>query len=128
MKWALAQLYRYGKAPFKFESVLDLGDRIKGTDILDISPVNISGSGVRLEDDHYEFNIHIECICVLEDSLTLEPIDYKVDLDVTEEFDKVDSENVNLIPAQTIELDDVVWQNIYLSIPMRIVKAEYLNQ
>ena len=127
MKWALAQLFRYNGKPFSFEGEYDFTDYIKDdADILKISPAKVSGSGRCIKDDHYEFNIHIECVMTLECSLTLEPVDYKIDLDVVEDFDIVESsEDVNIISGNTIDLKDVVWQNIYLEKPMRIVKAEY---
>ena len=127
MKWALAQLFRYNGKPFNFEGSYDFTDYIKNDpDILSISPALVSGTGRCIKDDHYEFNIHIECVMTLECSLTLEPVDYRINLDVVEEFDKVESsEDVNIISGNTIDLKDVVWQNIYLEKPMRIVKAEY---
>lgn len=128
MKWALAQLFRYNGKPFSFEGEYDFSDYIKNdSDILSISKTYVKGTGRCIENDHYEFNIHIETTMQLECAQTLEPIDYKVNLDVIEEFDKVESsEDVNLIEGNTIDLKEVVWQNIYLEKPMRIVKSEYL--
>ena len=63
----------------------------------------------------------------LECAVTLDPVDYVINIDVCEEFDKVESnEDVNIIKGNTIDLKDVVWQDIYLEKPMRIVKSEYL--
>lgn len=127
MKWALAQLFRYNGKPFSYSGEYDFTDYIKDdADILDLSQVKVSGTGRCIKDDHYEFNIHIECVMVLECSVTLEPVNYKINLDVVEEFDKVESsEDVNIIEGNTIDLKDVVWQDVYLEKPMRIVKAEY---
>ena len=128
MKWALAQLFRYNGKPFSFEGEYDFSDYIKNdSDILAISKTKVSGTGRCIQDDHYSFQIHIETVMTLECSLTLEPVDYVINLDVTEEFDKVESsEDVNIIQGNTIDLKEVVWQDIYLEKPMRIVKAEYL--
>ena len=127
MKWALAQLFRYNGKPFSFDGEYDFSDYIQNdSDILAISITKVSGTGRCIQDDHYEFNIHIETVMTLECAVTLEPVDYKINLDVIEEFDKVESsEDVNIIKGNTIDLKDVVWQDIYLEKPMRIVNAEY---
>lgn len=130
MKWALAQLYRYNGKPFEFEEEIDLSSRLpEGGDILKISPVKVKGVGKQIQDDHYIFYLHIECVCTIPCAVTLEEIDYIVSLDEEEEFDTVDSgDEVTVISGQTIDLTDAIWDDIYLSIPMRVVKAEYEAQ
>lgn len=123
MKWALAQLYRYNKKPFSFSVEYDFHDRIAEiSDILDISIVKVDGVGQNVVDDRYLFKLHIECVMTLECARTLEPVIFPISLDVEEVFDTVDDGEVNFIEKNTIDIDNVIWENIYLEKPMRIFK------
>lgn len=124
LKWSLAQLFKYNHKPFEFEDELDFKDRIENIDdILDISLVKVKGNGKNLVDDRYIFNLNIECLLTLECARTLEPVEYPISLEVTEVFDTLESdEDIRLIEKNTIDLSDVIWENIYLEKPMRVFK------
>lgn len=125
IKWALAQLYKYNGRQFEFEGEFDFKDRIENVDdILDISITTVNGVGQNVYDDRYVFNLHIVSKLVLEDAITLEPIDYPIDIHVVEIFDKIDDGEVNLILTNTIDLEDIIWENVYLERPMRITKHD----
>ena len=125
MKWSLQQLFKYTQTPLNFSEELDFSEYIKGIDdILGISKVSVSGTAQHLYDDRYVFNITIKCNLSLEDAVTLDPVDYPIELNVCEAFDKnVDleiDEDVRLIEKNTIDLTDVVWENILLEKPIRV--------
>ena len=125
LKWSLAQLFRYNHKPFNFDEILDFKDRIENIDdILDISNVKVSGSGRNIVNDRYIFDLNIECLLTLECARTLEPVEYPISLQVTEIFDVNDSqdEDIRIIEKNTIDLSDVIWENIYLEKPMRVFK------
>lgn len=123
MKWSLQQLYRLGKAPFSFKSEYDFKDRIQDIDdILDISIVTVEGVGQNVNDDRYMFTLHIKCNLVLECARTLDPVDFPIDLEIVEIYDTEDDGEVNVVEKNTIDLEDAVWENIYLEKPMRIFK------
>ena len=124
LKWSLAQLFKYNHKPFEFEDELDFKDKIENIDdILDISLVKVRGNGKNLVDDRYIFNLNIECLLTLECARTLEPVEYPISLEVTEVFDTLESdEDIRLIEKNTIDLSDVIWENIYLEKPMRVFK------
>ena len=123
MKWSLQQLYRLGKNEFNFSGEYDFSERIKDIDdILDISIVNVIGVGKNINDDRYLFQMHITCKMVLECARTLDPVDFPIDLNIVEIYDTIDDGEVNYIEKNTIDLEDAVWENIYLEKPMRIYK------
>ncbi|HHU55435.1 MAG TPA: hypothetical protein GXZ48_01925 [Acholeplasmataceae bacterium] len=123
MKWALAQLYKYNDKPFKFSAEYDFKDNIANIDdILDISIVTVEGVGQHVYEDRYKFDMHIKTKMVLEDAVTLDPIDFPIDIHVTEIFDVVDDGEVNVIQGTTIDLEPVIWEIVYLEKPMRITK------
>lgn len=127
MKWSLQQLFKYNQVPLEFNEEIDYHEYIKNiSDILDISIVKVKGSARHLYDDRYSFDLNIKCRLVLEDAITLDPVDFDIDLDVTETFDKkVDFEvddDTRLIEKNTIDLHDVVWENILLEKPIKVTK------
>ena len=125
MKWALSQLFRYNGKPFTFKGEYDFKDRIKDIDdILDISITTVEGVGRNLYKDRYTFDLNIKSTLTLEDAITLDPIIFPVDLQITEVFDVIDDGEVNLIEKSTVDLEQVVWENVYLEKPMRITKSQ----
>lgn len=125
MKWALAQLYKLNGRSFDFSGEYDFKGRIEGIDdILDIGITTVEGVGQNVIDDRYEFDLHIMSKLILEDANTLEPVEFPVDIRVTEIFDVIDDGEVNIITTNTIDLEEVVWENVYLERPMRITKQD----
>ena len=127
MKWSLQQLFKYTHTPLKFSEELDFKEYIKGIDdILDISLAKVEGSALHLYDERYQFDLSIKCTLVLEDAVTLDPIDFPLDINVIETFDKVVDEemdeDVRPIEKNTIDLYDVVWEDILLEKPIRVTK------
>ena len=84
--------------------------------------MKVDGVGQNVVDDRYLFKLHIECVMTLECARTLEPVIFPISLDVEEVFDTVDDGEVNFIEKNTIDIDNVIWENIYLEKPMRIFK------
>lgn len=125
MKWSLQQLLKYTQKPYEFEETYDFSEYINGIDdIIDISKFHVNGTVIHLFDDRFEFQLSIKGELTLQDARTLEPIAYPISLNVTEVFDKVESddEDVRIIDKNTIDLYDVVWENILLEKPIRVVK------
>lgn len=124
MKWALSQLFKYNGRPFTFNGEYDFKDRIANIDdILDITITKVEGVGRNVIGDRYSFDLHIETTMTLEDAVTLDPVIFPIDLNVVEVFDVVDDGEVNLIETNTIDLEQVVWENVYLEKPMRITNT-----
>ena len=127
MKWSLQQLFKLAQRPYSFKDVYDFHDRIANIDdILDISDINVEGVAQFLYDDRYEFNLHINGFLILQDARTLEPVNYPIDIETVEVFDKVinDDEDIRIVEKNTIDLSDVVWESILLEKPMRFVKND----
>mgnify|MGYP001075633309 FL=1 len=126
MKWSLQQLHKYNGKTFTFSTTFNFEEEIKPIDdILSISIVYVEGQGRNLFDDDFHFDLHIKANLILEDARTLEPIDFSIDLEVEETF-SADPDNLNaqFIEKNTIDLRAVVWENILLEKPIRIVKED----
>jgi uncharacterized protein len=126
MKWSLQQLHKYNGKPFTFSGTYNFEEEIKNIDdILGISVVEVSGEGQNLYDDEFRFDLSIRTTLILEDARTLMPVDFPLHLEVTETF-STDPEHYDarLIEKNTVDLRPVVWENILLEKPMRIVQTD----
>ncbi len=126
MKWSLQQLNRYFNEDLVFDTKFDFSNQISNVNgLISISTAIVHGKCRAVDFGRYKFDLHIETLLELEDAWTLEPVPFKINLDVTEVFDQEDTDDdVRIIEKNTVDLTDVVWENILLSIPMRIVKEE----
>ena len=129
MKWSIQQLYRSINSPLEFSGEVDYSEYAKGvSDIIRMDIVKYSGSCRSSGDDRYEFDIKIKTTLYLEDARTLEEVPYEIDIDVYEIFtkDKKEIENsdddIYYIEKNTVDLYDVIWEEILLEKPIRITK------
>lgn len=127
MKWSLQQLNKFINQDYSFEETFDFREEVKNIDdILSISEIKVTGEIHVLEFNTFEFDLHIQGILVLEDARTLEPVDFELDLDIVEYFAVEDNgdDDIRIIESNTVDLRPVVWENILLEKPIRIVKDE----
>lgn len=128
MKWSLQQLSRYHNEYLEFSDSANYDEYVKNFgDIIRLDEVKYEGRCIAVSDDLFKFNLHITANMVLEDSRTLEEIDFPIDLDVEEVFTKderliSDDNDYRYIEKNTIDLYDVVWENIILEKPISITK------
>lgn len=127
MKWAIAQLIKHGSEVFEINELVDFSDILKKNDeIRNLSKVKVTGTG-QLQGKKIVFTLHIEGEMTLPCALTLDDVNYPYSIDTVEIF-VLDSEDYNedddeyLVTGTTVELAPVVWQNIVLQKPLRVVK------
>ena len=124
MKWSLQQLYKYNGKPFDFEIDYDFKDYIKNIDdVLDIKEIHVEGTGQNLYDDRFRFDLHITGCLILQCARTLDEVEFPIDLEVAEVYDKVSvgDEDIRIIEKNTIDLEDAVWEDVILEKPIRVV-------
>ena len=92
---------------------------IKNTPIKKLDNIKVNGRAYYSVTNEIIFDCNVEGIMVLEDSVTLEPVDYPINLHIQEvlgenatEFDKNESKRLDII--------DVLWQNIVLEVPISV--------
>jgi uncharacterized protein len=101
----------------------------KNTDIRSLSPIKIDVNIRRVMDSSYKMLLNIEGTMILPCALTLKDVSYpfsvetevklSVDDENDEEYVKINQNNIDIIP--------IVWQNIVLEIPLRVV-SDNLNE
>lgn len=94
--------------------------------INNLKGVNVSGTG-NLDDkgSRLYVDMRIQGTMILPCALTLEDVDYPFDIHTTEifSFEKPDPlEDVHEVKKNIVDLTPVVFENIMLEVPMRVVK------
>ncbi|MBP3635194.1 MAG: DUF177 domain-containing protein [Bacilli bacterium] len=97
---------------------------LENTDIRDISKIKIKGNIVPFE-NQFELNLNIKCTLTLVCSISLENVKYDINITINEVIgesdDSVDIEENNKIINNTIDLIPIIWQNIILEVPLKVI-------
>lgn len=90
--------------------------------VLEVKDINVNGKIVLKDDEDY-----IECNIIgkifMEDSITLEPIDYDINIKYNDFIDDIYKKNEN-----TLDIFKFLWENIVLEVPLQFTKVEDLSK
>ena len=99
---------------------------LEGTDLISLDNVKINGEIVKNCLDDIELNLSVEGIMVLPCAVTLKPVDYPFNVEIngtieelSQNFEKNETNFEN-----TIDILPIIWENILMEIPMRVVSEE----
>jgi len=95
----------------------------KDTDIIDLSPIDYSVSIHRVTDSSYDMELSIKGVMALPCSITLDKVEYPFDIKTNVKLsndDVIDEEYVK-INQNHIDIISILWQNIVLEIPLKVV-------
>ena len=102
-------------------------DYLKNTDIKDISKVKINGKIVP-SNDNFEVFLNIKCTLTLICSISLKDVKYDINIDINdaigEDSEYQDFEENNKIINNSIDLIPIIWQNILLEVPLKVVSPD----
>ena len=127
MKWSVSQLRKLTTNPYHFSLELDFSNEAENVeDIQNIGIALVEGTISRVDDDIFRCTYHLKVELVLSCSLTLEPVNYLMDF---EQEDLIGYANENYddvveISGNTVDLNAIVWDNIIVNIPIRIVRDD----
>ncbi len=98
-------------------------DYIKNTDIKKLDSVKVSGLINKTEANIYNLYLSVSGIMILPCALTLEDVEYPFSLEIIEILSeaKEDDEKYFKINGNHIDIISIVWQNIILEIPSKVV-------
>lgn len=105
-------------------------DELKGTDLLKLDDVKINGDLFRNSLGNIELNVDVEGVMVIPCAITLKPVDYPFEITISGELDDLVQEfDENQINFQnSIDILPIIWENILMEIPMRVVSEEAKGQ
>ncbi len=98
----------------------------ENTDIRNLSPVDINAYITRVTDSSYSMDLEIKGTMVLPCAITLKDVDYPFDIKTTVKVsndDEIDEEYVK-INQNSIDIISIIWQNIVLEIPLRVISED----
>ncbi len=95
----------------------------KNTDIRKLDKVLVNGFINEIGDDVFNLSINIKGKMILPCALSLEDVDYPFEINVDQniEFDDDFEKNYKII-SNTLDILPILWENIVLEIPSRVVK------
>jgi uncharacterized protein len=128
MKWSRYWLIKPQHEQFDFDESLTFSDdmfynysRING-----LKDVRVTGHGHYFDkEERLYVDVHIKGTMIVPCAISLEDTDYPFEIDETEIFafyKPEDDEDVIEAKKDTADLTPVVWQEIMMAVPMRVVK------
>ncbi len=124
MKWSTEQLLKHAHQGLHIEETVDYESLLTGQDdILAITPAHIKGEA-HLKGDDFVFDLSIDVTLTLACSKTLKPVEVPLAFEVQEVFSHFAGDDKRLIEQNTVDLYPIVWSNIYLEKPLKVVHPD----
>lgn len=104
---------------------------IQNTEIQRLENIKVKGTISRIETDIYHININITGNMVLLCARSLEEVDYPLDIHVDKNISEAaNDDEKQLILQNTLDIFAIVWENIVLEVPLRVIKedADFLKE
>lgn len=105
---------------FEGNPVFDMDD-LKKTDIKELKDVHVKGTLTKIEDELYTVSFSMSGTMMLEDALTLELLPYKFNIEDENDYEVGSYLKIN---ENLLDIYAVLWENVVLEVPLRIVKEE----
>lgn len=111
-------------------SCIEINERLKldasyyeNTDIRELSEVEVNGSICDSGNDTFELKLNIKGVMILPCAISLKDVNYPFNIEIDEILDPNDEENENYLKIinNAIDILPIIWQNIVVDIPMKVV-------
>lgn len=128
MKWQIAKLLKVSSKEIEINESVDFTDAAKrNSDIKKISAIQVEGTGkIDATNRTATFDLSIKGQMTLSCALTLDdcpyPFEAKVNPTYIWDSEKYDEDSEDYLVKDTIELAPAIWQEIFIQIPLRVVK------
>ncbi len=124
MELDITMLNRGMKDVINIDSIVTIpNDKFHNTEILDLRDLRLCGNIARNSSDIITLEAELSGIMVLEDSISLEPINYQFSCQIDEEFEEFNENLENIL-----DITDILWQNIILEVPLKLTNVENFNE
>ena len=128
MKWQIAKLIKEQSKEVEINEAVDFSDVVKqNPDIRQISKILVTGKGFFCPTTRtMTFDLTIKGEMTLSCALTLDDVIHSFEATLNPVFTwdgkKHDQDSEDYLVKDTIELAPIIWQEIFIQIPLRIVK------
>ena len=104
-------------------------DELSGTDLLKLNDVKINGEIFKNSLGNIELSLDVEGVMVLPCAITLKPVNYPFNIEISGEIEELmenfEENSTNF--QNSIDILPIIWENILMEIPMRVVSDEAEN-
>lgn len=128
MKYTRAWLLKNARPSFPINETIEISKELtqQAKTLINLMPIQVKGEGYFLNSaDRLRLNIRISGVMVLQCAISLEPVDYQFNIDIEQWFSfgqELEREDLIIVSNDELELVDFLWENIFVSIPLRVVK------
>lgn len=124
----LRKLYTHNTEEIDISGKYDIPEEYyEFSDILELKNIEVSGKITLALQEELEEQEYIKCTIKgnvkVEDSISLEPVDYEISLEYDDFVDENCKKNEN-----TLDIFEFLWENIVLEVPLQFTKVKDLNQ
>ena len=98
-------------------------NELSGTDLLELNDVSIDGEIFKNSLGNIELSLEVNGVMVLPCAITLKPVNYPFNIEISGELDELMEENSKKF-QNTIDILPIIWENILMEIPMRVVSPD----
>ena len=100
---------------------------LKDSEIKELKEVYVEGKITRKENEEFELDDYIECTIkgemIIKDSISNEDVNYPFDIEYNDFIEENCRKNQN-----TLDIFEVLWENIVLEVPLQFTKVEDLSK
>ncbi len=97
-------------------------EELDGTDMLECS-CHVTGEIYKSITGELAVNFSIEGIMILPCAVTLKPVKYPFNIEINDEIGEI-LDNFDTNYTNTLDIFPIIWENILMEIPMRVVSEE----
>lgn len=97
-------------------------EELKGTDLINCN-CYINGEIFKSITDEIALNLTVKGVMVIPCSVTLKPVNYPFNIEINGEINEI-SDNFYKNYTNTIDIFPIIWENILMEIPMRVVSED----
>lgn len=99
-----------------------LPSELTGTDLLDCK-CSVKGEIIKSSLGEITLNLMVNGTMVLPCAITLKPVDYPFNIEIEGTIDELLEKNTKKC-VNTLDIFPIIWENILMEIPMRVVSEE----
>lgn len=123
MNIELDELFCHNTDKIVIDREITFSDEYSSNDIKRLEKVYFNGEIKESSDTTIKLEGLLTGTMVIEDSISLEDVNYDFSCEIDENLDEILENNQN-----TIDILEVLWQNIVLEIPLKYTKVEDLSK
>ena len=104
-------------------------DELRGTDLLKLEDIKVEGEIIKNSLGNIELSVDVDGVMVIPCAITLKPVNYPFSIEISGEIEELmenfDENSTNF--QNSIDILPIIWENILMEIPMRVVSEEAKN-